>query len=208
MSVFICGLQRHASRRDQLTYLGFGNLRQWQAFETVCVEILEITFALDTQGAQLCVCVRERESDGESKSDLKNSLLHLECHFFFLTTQSFISFSRSFWPLKRDPQDWDWRLRLEIEIKWRYKCNRLYLFFALDREPPKMRENTRKVLCRPRTCRFSTFQYWQVVNRQLLRLLSTYVWVHESLIVIYDTQVNKILYHWTLLLNPTRCCET
>jgi len=52
------------------------------------------------------------------------SLLHLECHFFNLQSQSIILFSRSLLPrsVEKRPR----RLRLEIEIKWHSKCNGLY----------------------------------------------------------------------------------
>ena len=43
------------------------------------------------------------------------SLLHLECHFFNLQSQSMISFSRSLLPCSVEKRPG--RLRLEIEIK-------------------------------------------------------------------------------------------
>ena len=54
---------------------------------------------------------------------------------------------------------------------------------------------------RARTERFPTFSYGQVVNCQLLRLLSTNILIHESLAVNLSIKVNKILHHWILLLN-------
>jgi len=52
------------------------------------------------------------------------SLLHLQCHFFILNSQSMISISRSLLPrfVEKRPR----RLRLEIKIEWHCKCNRLY----------------------------------------------------------------------------------
>jgi len=44
------------------------------------------------------------------------SLLHFECHFFNLTSQSVIQFSRSL--LQRSVEKRPMRLRLEIKIKW------------------------------------------------------------------------------------------
>ena len=51
------------------------------------------------------------------------SLLHLECHFFILKSQSMIQFSRSRLPhsVEKRPK----RLSLEVEIKWHSKCNML-----------------------------------------------------------------------------------
>jgi len=54
------------------------------------------------------------------------SLIHLECHFFILKSQSMIKFSRSLLPrsVEKRPR----RLGLEIEIKWHSKYNRLYIY--------------------------------------------------------------------------------
>ena len=60
--------------------------------------------------------------------------------------------------------------------------------------PPK---NGQLYSGRPRTKRFPTFLYCQVVNCQLLRLLSTHI-----------LKVTKILYQCILLLNPFWFCET
>jgi len=54
------------------------------------------------------------------------SLLHLECRFFILKSQSMIWFSGSLLP--RSVRTRPRRLRLEIEIEWHSKCNRLYLW--------------------------------------------------------------------------------
>ena len=51
------------------------------------------------------------------------SLLHQECHFFSLKSQSLVSFSRSLLP--RSIEKRPMRFRLEIENGWHSKCNRL-----------------------------------------------------------------------------------
>jgi len=56
--------------------------------------------------------------------NMKNSLLHLQCHFFLLKSQSMIEFSRSLLP--RSAEKRPMRLSLEIEMKWHSKCNRLF----------------------------------------------------------------------------------
>jgi len=62
---------------------------------------------------------------------------------------------------------------------------------------------------RPQTERFPTFQYCQVVNCQLLRLLSMNILVHYSLAENQNIiKVSKIVHHWSLLLNPFCFCET
>ena len=53
----------------------------------------------------------------------------------------------------------------------------------------------------PRTGRFPTFWYWQVANRALLRLLSTYNLVSYRLPMNETTRLSKYctigFYHWT-----------
>ena len=49
---------------------------------------------------------------------------------------------------------------------------------------------------------------WQVVDRQLLRLLSTNSLGYKSLAVNLGMQVSKMLFHWTLLLDSFLFCET
>ena len=56
--------------------------------------------------------------------NMKNSLLHLQCHFFLLKSQSMIEFSRSLLP--RSAEKRPMRLSLEIGMKWHSKCNRLF----------------------------------------------------------------------------------
>ena len=58
------GCNNPASHHDQLAYLGCGNLRQRQAFETVWIEILEIPFALDTHLGFLGNSVGQSKSVG------------------------------------------------------------------------------------------------------------------------------------------------
>jgi len=92
----------------------------------------------------MCVCVlRERETEKRQRErrcvcvcgvcewcvwvacvNSRYCLLHSECHFFILYSQSMILFSRSLLPrsVEKRPR----RLRLEIEIKWRSKCNSRY----------------------------------------------------------------------------------
>jgi len=54
------------------------------------------------------------------------SLLHLECHFFILKSQSMIKF---YWSLCHVPlKNKLIRLRLELEIESHSKCSRLYLY--------------------------------------------------------------------------------
>jgi len=60
-----------------------------------------------------------------SQSIVIYSVLHLECHFFILKSESMIWFSRSLLPrsVEKRPR----RFKLEIKIQWYSKCNRLYL---------------------------------------------------------------------------------
>ena len=60
----------------------------------------------------------------------------------------------------------------------------------------------------PRTCRFPAFEYCQVVNRQLLRLLRTYILVEYRVILNYIIKSSNILYHWQLSMDSFRFCQT
>jgi len=46
------------------------------------------------------------------------------------------------------------------------------------------------------------------VNRQLLRLLSTYILVEYRLIANYNINLSNFLYHWQLSMASFRLCET
>ena len=61
----------------------------------------------------------------ESPHTHQYSLLHLECHFFNLKSQSMFKFSRSLLP--RSVANRPMRLRLEMKIEWYSKCNGLYI---------------------------------------------------------------------------------
>ena len=61
--------------------------------------------------------------------------------------------------------------------------------------PPK---NGLIALKTPRTSRLSTFYYCQVVNRQLLRLLSTYILVYYGVMANYTITLSNIQHHWQL----------
>jgi len=54
----------------------------------------------------------------------------------------------------------------------------------------------------------STFQYCQVVNLALLRLLSTCILVLFRMLANYSIKLNNILYHWLLSMPSFRFCET
>jgi len=71
--------------------------------------------------------------------------------------------------------------------------------------PPK---NGKIALQTPRTSRLSTFYYCQVVNRALLRLLSTYILVFYRVLANYSIKLSNILYHWVLSMASFRFCET
>jgi len=70
--------------------------------------------------------------------------------------------------------------------------------------PPK---NGKIALQTPRTGRLSTFEYCQVVNRHLLRFLSTYILVYYRVLVNYNIKLTKILYHWLLSMDSIRFGE-
>jgi len=72
-------------------------------------------------------------------------------------------------------------------------------------EPPK---NGLIALQTPRTCRLTVFKYCQVVNRQLLRLLSTHILVEYRVIANYTIKLRNILYHWQLSMASFHFCET
>ena len=61
---------------------------------------------------------------------------------------------------------------------------------------------------RPRTSRFTTFLYWQVVNRALMRLLITIVLVYYRVVLIDIIKVSTKLYYRFLLLYSFGVCET
>ena len=72
------------------------------------------------------LCPSKHQKDTYINQKIKkemHSLLHLECHFFNLNSQSLILFSRFFLPrsIKRPV-----RLKSEIEIGWHSNCSRLY----------------------------------------------------------------------------------
>ena len=71
--------------------------------------------------------------------------------------------------------------------------------------PPK---NGKIALQTPRTCRLSTFYYCQVVNRALLRLLSTYILVLYRVLANYNIELSNILYHRLLSMASFHFCET
>ena len=71
--------------------------------------------------------------------------------------------------------------------------------------PPK---NGLIALKTPRTSRLSTFHYCQVVNRQLLRLLSTYILVYYGVMANYNITLSNIQHHWQLSIASFRFCET
>ena len=71
-------------------------------------------------------------------------------------------------------------------------------FMFLYRYRPRMEKSHTD---RPRTGQFPAFQYCQVVNRALLRLLSTYILVSYRPHLHLDIKVTKMLYHWFLLLD-------
>jgi len=59
-----------------------------------------------------------------------------------------------------------------------------------------------------RTRRLSTFYYCQIVNRALLRLLSTYILVSYRVMANYNIKLSNVLYHWQLSMGSFRFCET
>ena len=74
---------------------------------------------------RLPMCTYGIQKCDESVYLLCYSLLHLECHFFNLKSQSIIQFSRSLLP--RFVEQGPMRMRLETEIQRHSKCNRLYI---------------------------------------------------------------------------------
>jgi len=88
-------------------------MTRWYMWHNSCMYSWEIMPLYKWHGKDECV-----------SQNMRYSLLHLECHFFNLESQSIIQFSRSLLPHSVEKRPG--RLRLEIEIKWHSKCNRLY----------------------------------------------------------------------------------
>jgi len=107
------------------------------------------------------------------------SLLHLECHFFILESQSTIYFSRSLLPrsFEKRPR----RLRLEIEIQWHSKCKRLYIYRLLTAPQKRGIDPIYMCIYRPIYMYIYIDSWYMYIHRLYIHVYLLYVYIYRLL---------------------------